>query len=180
VHTVYQGAQHFRHDAAAEHGRLALEALREHAPGAHEFAHALGIAADEALYARVIEKLEREPVEDFRVDFEDGYGYPPDDEEDATALAVADEMARDGGRDAPRVHRPAAEGAQRGASPAQHPHARPLPHAAAGAHGRAAAGGLHRDRAQGHHPGAGRPSSPTCWRCWSRAWASRTARSASS
>jgi hypothetical protein len=94
VHTVYQGAQHFRHDAAAEHGRLALEALREHAPGAHEFAHALGIAADEALYARVIEKLEREPVEDFRVDFEDGYGYPPDDEEDATALAVADEMAR--------------------------------------------------------------------------------------
>jgi hypothetical protein len=94
VHTVYQGAQHFRHDAAAEHGRIALRALREYAPTAHDFAHALGIPADEALYARVVEKLEREPVEDFRVDFEDGYGYPPDDEEDATALAVADEMAR--------------------------------------------------------------------------------------
>jgi hypothetical protein len=94
VHTVYQGAQHFRHDAAAEHGRIALESLRLYAPTAHDFAHALGIAADEALYARVVEKLEREPVEDFRVDFEDGYGYPPDDEEDATALAVADEIAR--------------------------------------------------------------------------------------
>ena len=94
VHTVYQGAQHFRHDAAAEHGRIALQALREYAPTAHDFAYALGIDADEALYARVVEKLEREPVEDFRVDFEDGYGYPPDDEEDATALAVAGEMAR--------------------------------------------------------------------------------------
>ena len=94
VHTVYQGAQHFRHDAAAEHGRIALEALREYAPTAHDFARALGIPADEALYARVVEKLEREPVEDFRVDFEDGYGYPADAEEDATALAVADEMAR--------------------------------------------------------------------------------------
>ncbi len=94
VHTVYQGAQHFRHDAAAEHGRLALRALHDYAPTAHDFAHALGIPADEALYARVVEKLEREPVEDFRVDFEDGYGYPPDDEEDATALAVAEEMAR--------------------------------------------------------------------------------------
>ncbi len=94
VHTVYQGAQHFRHDAAAEHGRLALRALREHAPTAHDFARTLGVPADEALYARVVEKLEREPVEDFRVDFEDGYGYPADDEEDATALAVADEMAR--------------------------------------------------------------------------------------
>jgi hypothetical protein len=33
-------------------------------------------------------------VEDFRVDFEDGYGVRPDAEEDAAALAVAEEMAR--------------------------------------------------------------------------------------
>ncbi|HEU0080365.1 MAG TPA: hypothetical protein VFQ76_22140, partial [Longimicrobiaceae bacterium] len=32
VHTVYSGAQHFRHDAAAEHGREALGALRRYAP----------------------------------------------------------------------------------------------------------------------------------------------------
>jgi citrate lyase beta subunit len=39
-------------------------------------------------------KLEREPVEDFRIDFEDGYGNRPDSEEDAHAVAAAREMAR--------------------------------------------------------------------------------------
>lgn len=97
VHTVYAGAQHFRHDAAATHGREALGALRRFAPTAAEFAGAVGIPADgaaEALFARVVRRLEREPVEDFRVDFEDGYGVRPDAEEDAAALAVAEEMAR--------------------------------------------------------------------------------------
>ena len=34
------------------------------------------------VYARVQEKLQREPVEDFQIDFEDGYGNRPDAEED--------------------------------------------------------------------------------------------------
>ncbi len=34
------------------------------------------------VYQRVREKLQREPVEDFRIDFEDGFGNRPDDEED--------------------------------------------------------------------------------------------------
>src|SRR5690606_28536639 len=37
--------------------------------------------------------LEREPVEDFRIDFEDGYGNRPDDEEDGHALAAAQQVA---------------------------------------------------------------------------------------
>lgn len=45
------------------------------------------------LYRRVREKLKREPVEDFRIDFEDGYGNRPDDEEDGHALAAAAEVA---------------------------------------------------------------------------------------
>ena len=45
------------------------------------------------LYRRIREKLRREPVEDFRIDFEDGYGNRPDDEEDAHAAAVAGEIA---------------------------------------------------------------------------------------
>ncbi|HEV7397304.1 MAG TPA: hypothetical protein VGN86_12395, partial [Pyrinomonadaceae bacterium] len=45
------------------------------------------------LYARVIEKLQREPVEDFRVDYEDGYGNRPDDEEDGHAAQGALEVA---------------------------------------------------------------------------------------
>ncbi len=46
------------------------------------------------IYNRVREKLEREPVEDTRIDFEDGYGNRPDDEEDKDAVAAASEVAR--------------------------------------------------------------------------------------
>jgi hypothetical protein len=48
----------------------------------------------ERVYARVVEKLEREPVEDFRIDFEDGYGNRPDAEEDGHAESVAREVAK--------------------------------------------------------------------------------------
>jgi citrate lyase beta subunit len=52
-----------------------------------------------AIYNRVNEKLRREPVEDFRIDFEDGYGNRPDEEEDghaaSAALEVAEGMAND-------------------------------------------------------------------------------------
>ena len=39
-------------------------------------------------------KLEREPIEDLRIDFEDGYGHRPDDEEDAAAVDAAAALAR--------------------------------------------------------------------------------------
>lgn len=45
------------------------------------------------IYQRVSEKLQREPVEDFRIDFEDGYGNRPDDEEDGHAVSAATETA---------------------------------------------------------------------------------------
>ena len=45
------------------------------------------------VYQRVREKLYREPVEDFRIDFEDGFGNRPDDEEDHHAAAAAGEVA---------------------------------------------------------------------------------------
>src|ERR1700730_8356989 len=45
------------------------------------------------IYERVNEKLRREPVEDFRIDFEDGYGNRPDEEEDHHADAAAHEVA---------------------------------------------------------------------------------------
>jgi citrate lyase beta subunit len=46
------------------------------------------------IYRRVSEKLQREPVEDFRIDFEDGYGNRPDDEEDSHAASAAAEVAK--------------------------------------------------------------------------------------
>ena len=45
------------------------------------------------VYDRVRGKLEAEPVEDFRLDFEEGYGHRPDNEEDATAVTAAQELA---------------------------------------------------------------------------------------
>ncbi|HEY2647403.1 MAG TPA: hypothetical protein VGI34_10540, partial [Candidatus Acidoferrales bacterium] len=46
------------------------------------------------IYGSVLEKLRREPVEDFRIDFEDGYGNRPDAEEDQHAKIAAEEVAR--------------------------------------------------------------------------------------
>jgi citrate lyase beta subunit len=45
------------------------------------------------VYNKIIRKLQTEPVEDFRIDFEDGFGNRPDDEEDQTAIAAARELA---------------------------------------------------------------------------------------
>jgi len=46
-----------------------------------------------AVYDKIINKLKTEPVEDFRIDFEDGFGNRPDAEEDETAVAAAGELA---------------------------------------------------------------------------------------
>ena len=46
------------------------------------------------VYNRVLKKLRTEPIEDNRIDFEDGYGNRPDDEEDGHAIAAADEVAK--------------------------------------------------------------------------------------
>jgi citrate lyase beta subunit len=46
------------------------------------------------IYSRTIEKLRREPIEDFRIDFEDGYGFRHDAEEDAHAVSASDELAK--------------------------------------------------------------------------------------
>ena len=46
-----------------------------------------------SIYNKIIKKLQTEAVEDFRIDFEDGFGNRPDDEEDATAVEAALELA---------------------------------------------------------------------------------------
>ena len=95
IHTVYGGAHLFRADTAARLGATALKALHEYAPGNVTLAAALGISEGLAdrIYNRIVEKLEREPVEDFRLDYEDGYGNRPDAEEDGHARSAARELA---------------------------------------------------------------------------------------
>ena len=47
-----------------------------------------------AVYNKIVRKLQTEPVEDFRIDFEDGFGNRPDKEEDETAVNAANELAK--------------------------------------------------------------------------------------
>ncbi|OIK23888.1 DUF6986 family protein [Streptomyces malaysiense] len=91
VHTVYVPGDAFTADTVRSWGDEALAALDEHAPDAASFAAVLGLAdyLAEPVHSRVRAKLEREPIEDLRVDFEDGYGPRPDAEEDATAARAA-------------------------------------------------------------------------------------------
>ncbi|WP_207495706.1 DUF6986 family protein [Aridibaculum aurantiacum] len=46
------------------------------------------------VYHKVQRKLETEAIEDFRIDFEDGYGNRSNEEEDETAVTAAKEVAR--------------------------------------------------------------------------------------
>jgi citrate lyase beta subunit len=102
VQTYYEGAHLFTADVAARHGQAALAALAEHAPDGASLVEALGIGADQPdpvafaadIRRRVVEKLTRQPIEDYRMDFEDGYGNRPDEEEDGHAVSIADEVAR--------------------------------------------------------------------------------------
>lgn len=47
-----------------------------------------------SVYNKIIKKLQTEAVEDFRIDFEDGFGNRPNEEEDATAVTAALELAK--------------------------------------------------------------------------------------
>jgi citrate lyase beta subunit len=83
VHTVYVPAD--RADAAlpANWGAQALALIDAHEPALA----ALPIEQAEECLVRVREKLAQQPIEDLRIDFEDGYGYRPDAVEDADAAA---------------------------------------------------------------------------------------------
>ncbi|WP_400994431.1 DUF6986 family protein [Agromyces sp. GXQ0307] len=90
VHTVYVPGDTVTHDLPAVWGAEALAAA-DSAGGAEALAIGVGIRPDlAATVARLVErKLEVEPVEDLRIDFEDGYGDRGDTVEDADVLRAA-------------------------------------------------------------------------------------------
>ena len=101
VHTVYVPADALADTTVSalvgDWGRQALALLDAHAPGPDTLAGLLGHpqgAPAKDVYNRVRSKLEREPIEDLRIDFEDGYGVRPDAEEDAAAVHAARLVAR--------------------------------------------------------------------------------------
>ncbi|HYL21422.1 MAG TPA: hypothetical protein VEU74_06660 [Gemmatimonadales bacterium] len=95
IHTVYVGAHLFHAQLASHWGQLALQVLKMYAPDAPALARAVDHPCDDDVYARLTDKLEREAVEDLRLDFEDGFGQRSDDEEDSAARAAAAELGGD-------------------------------------------------------------------------------------
>lgn len=93
VHTVYGGGHLFRADSTQRLGAVALRSLEIYAPDSARLAKVLGEdwtpEFSEKIYQRIAGKLRREPVEDFRLDYEDGYGNRLDAEEDGHAAQGA-------------------------------------------------------------------------------------------
>lgn len=96
VHTVYGGAHLFKADTTVKLGQLAVRSFNAFAPDSATFAETLGIPGQisSTVFERVAEKLGREAVEDFRIDFEDGYGTRSDAEEDGHVVSAANEVAK--------------------------------------------------------------------------------------
>lgn len=94
VHTVYVPADRFTPSFSADWGAQALATADAHG-GLARLGHLLGQDAElaEAVAARVQAKLANEPVEDLRLDFEDGFGDRGDDAEDSAAVAAASAVA---------------------------------------------------------------------------------------
>ncbi len=94
-HVVYGGAHLFREGTVEKLGRLAQSSFETHAPDAATLAQAIGIesAVAPVVFERVARKLATRPVEDYRIDFEDGYGVRSDEEEDGHAVSSARALA---------------------------------------------------------------------------------------
>jgi hypothetical protein len=94
IHTVYVPADRYTVDLPRQWADQAA-ALVAAQGGWGALCREVGVA--EALVDAVAEraeaKLAAEPIEDLRLDFEDGYGPRPDDVEDADAVAVAERLA---------------------------------------------------------------------------------------
>ena len=96
VHTVYVPADRFTPGLAAEWGEQARAAAAA-GGGLARLGSLLGFddGLAEEISTRVETKLSNEPIEDLRLDFEDGYGNRGDDAEDEAAVGAARMVARD-------------------------------------------------------------------------------------
>ena len=90
VHTVYLAADRYRPGLAQQWGTQACSLL---ASGEQGYRRATGTGEDDL--ARVQEKLGSEPIEDLRIDFEDGAKHVAAEAEDAVCLAAAKALRLD-------------------------------------------------------------------------------------
>lgn len=93
VHTVYVPGDAYSPELPVEWGRRALDAAAA-AGGLEALAIDVGLTRVTAEVVPLVErKLASEPIEDLRLDFEDGYGDRGDDAEDADAVRAAERVA---------------------------------------------------------------------------------------
>ncbi len=104
LHTLYGGAHLFQRDSFERLGSMMDYYQRTYLPNPHSIMLLLELAGREvgALNAEqiinetfqlLLQKIATNPVEDFRIDFEDGFGYHTDEEENAVAQFSAIEAA---------------------------------------------------------------------------------------
>ena len=93
VHTVYGGAHLFKTETMNKLNAIAKVNFERYISDASELAEAFEMDSELAakIYPRVKAKLDAGAIEDYRIDFEDGYGYRADDEEDSHAINAAGE-----------------------------------------------------------------------------------------
>lgn len=95
AHVVYGGANLFSSETIGKLSRIAADSFERFAPEAATLGDIFDLPADLAarVRQRVAAKLAAEAIEDYRIDFEDGYGVRTDEEEDRDAEKAAIEMA---------------------------------------------------------------------------------------
>lgn len=93
IHVVYGGAQLFKESTLQNLPLKAREYFAQYVADAQSLRQLLGESWSEEesqkIYATVNRKLTERAIEDFRIDFEDGYGVRDDSDEDADAVRCA-------------------------------------------------------------------------------------------
>ncbi|HEY9792869.1 MAG TPA: hypothetical protein V6D22_20885 [Candidatus Obscuribacterales bacterium] len=97
IHTVYGGAHLFTADTPKKLASLALKSFETYAHDRAAFSNAMDLHQQPLatqVYERLSRKLAAMPIEDLRIDFEDGYGYRSDGEEDQHAINTGEAVAK--------------------------------------------------------------------------------------
>jgi len=96
VHTVYVPADRYDSETVGDWAEEARQALAAHGGSTTELAQALDLQPNIAaeIYERISRKLDAEAIEDLRIDFEDGYGIRPDEDESQAALRLLGRLRR--------------------------------------------------------------------------------------
>ncbi|RIL08827.1 MAG: phosphoenolpyruvate kinase [Proteobacteria bacterium] len=102
IHTFYGGAHLFKPEICAKLGKVALDLLKAYGPDPDTLADGLelreGYRPDQKTYDLVLGKLAKEPIEDYRIDFEDGFGSRSPEDEDQAAISSAECLIQAAGK----------------------------------------------------------------------------------